>query len=52
MGYMGGKHRIAKDIVKILRTHRKLGQLYIEPFVGGGSVISLMDGEREASDSL
>ena len=50
MGYMGGKHRIAKDIVKILRTHRKLGQLYIEPFVGGGSVISLMDREREASD--
>ena len=50
MRYFGGKSRIAKDIVKYLKSIRQKDQLYIEPFVGGGWVMSLMDGKREAYD--
>lgn len=48
--YFGGKSRIGKDIVKVLKSLRKENQPYIEPFVGGGWVMSLMDGERYAYD--
>ncbi len=39
MQYMGGKVRIAKQILPIILEHRALGQWYVEPFVGGGNVI-------------
>lgn len=48
--YFGGKSRIAKPIAEYLKSIRKEGQSYIEPFVGGGWVIALMDGKREAYD--
>lgn len=50
MRYFGGKARIGKHIVEYLKSIRKEGQAYIEPFVGGGSIVSLMDGERYAYD--
>jgi DNA adenine methylase len=50
MRYFGGKSRIAKPIAEYLKSIRKEGQPYIEPFVGGGWVIALMDGERIACD--
>jgi DNA adenine methylase len=42
MKYMGGKSRIAKPIAAYLKTLRKPGQLYIEPFVGAASVLCEM----------
>lgn len=48
--YFGGKARIAKDIATYLKDIRKENQVYIEPFVGGGWVMSLMEGERQAYD--
>lgn len=50
MQYLGGKSRIAKKIAAYLRSVRKPGQLYIEPFVGGASVLVLMENPRQASD--
>lgn len=48
--YFGGKARIAKYIVEYLESVRKEGQIYIEPFVGGGWVLSQMSGERMGFD--
>src|SRR5699024_1863979 len=45
-----GKSRIAKPITEYLKSVRKEDQPYIEPFVGGGWVMTLMDGEREGYD--
>lgn len=42
MQYLGGKSRIAKRLAAYLETRRKAGQVYIEPFIGSGSVFSLM----------
>jgi len=48
--YFGGKARVAKYIVEYLNSIRKDDQPYIEPFVGGGWVMSLMNGNRYAYD--
>lgn len=48
--YMGGKSRVSKQIAEFLRSVRVDGQKYIEPFVGGASVLVNMNGERMASD--
>lgn len=50
MQYFGGKARIAKEIARVLEQYRKKDQLYIEPFVGAGWVLSQISGKREASD--
>lgn len=50
MRYFGGKSRIAKDIVEVLESYRKEGQAYLEPFVGGGWILSLMTGKRYGVD--
>lgn len=50
MRYLGGKFRIRKQVSSILKDFRKPGQPYVEPFVGGASILSMMDGERTASD--
>ncbi len=50
MRYLGGKARIAKKLTSFLQSWRKEGQPYAEPFVGGGSVLRLINGERFASD--
>ena len=54
MRYQGGKARIAKDIVEVIMTYRKFGQLYVEPFIGGANVFAAMNpeyGPKLGSDS-
>lgn len=50
MQYFGGKARIGKQIAEYLKSIRKDNQDYVEPFVGGGWVMSLMDGSRYGYD--
>ena len=50
MLYMGSKRRLAKHIVPIIKSLRKDGQTYVEPFVGGGSIIEKIKGNRIGSD--
>ena len=50
MQYMGSKRRLAKHIVTIIKSLRKDGQTYVEPFVGGGNLIEKIDGNRIGSD--
>jgi site-specific DNA-adenine methylase len=50
MQYLGGKSRLAKKIVAILENLRTPGQVYLEPFIGGGSVFSLMSDPKIGSD--
>lgn len=50
--YMGSKVRVWKDIVPLITADRKKGQLYFEPFVGGGNVICHVTGApRLGTDS-
>lgn len=49
MRYMGGKTRISKELAEFMESQRS-GEPYIEPFVGGASVLSKMSGVRYASD--
>lgn len=51
MKYMGSKARYAKYILPIILKDRKLGQWYVEPFVGGGNTFCLVDGNKVANDS-
>jgi len=48
---MGSKRRIAKDILRIVLKNRQKNQLFVEPFVGGCNITSLVTGPRLASDS-
>jgi len=50
MRYQGGKARLSPRIVRVLQGLRKPGQVYLEPFVGGGEVLAHMGGARIASD--
>ena len=50
MKYMGGKNRIAKDILPIILKDRKENQFYVEPFAGGCNVIDKVEGRRLAND--
>lgn len=50
MRYFGGKSRTCARIASYLNSIRRPGQLYVEPFVGAGWVLQLMDNPREASD--
>ena len=47
---MGGKNRIAKDILPIILKDRKENQFYVEPFAGGCNVIDKVEGRRLAND--
>ena len=40
MQYQGGKTRLAKDIAKLIREHGRGKTTYIEPFMGGASVLA------------
>ena len=46
MKYLGNKARIAKEILPIILKDRKVGQYYVEPFVGGANMIDKVDGNR------
>jgi len=50
MQYLGGKSKIRKQVAAFLESVRKPGQVYFEPFVGGGSVLQEIPGERIAAD--
>lgn len=50
MHYMGGKTRIAKEILPIILADRKEGQYFVEPFCGGCNVTANVSGNRIAND--
>jgi DNA adenine methylase len=50
MRYLGGKAKIAKQIVNFLETVKKPNQVFIEPFLGGCNILPLMGGERYGFD--
>ncbi|MDV7992090.1 DNA adenine methylase [Rhodococcus sp. IEGM 1374] len=51
MKYMGSKARHAKEILKIVLAQRSPTQTYVEPFMGGGNVIHLVNGPRIGNDT-
>ena len=50
MQYMGGKTRIAKEILPLILADRKEGQYFVEPFCGGCNVTDKVLGNRIAND--
>lgn len=51
MRYLGGKARLAKRIVPILKELRKPYQLFAEPFLGGCNILPHIDDPRIAGDA-
>lgn len=49
--YIGSKDRIKKEILPLILRDRKPNQFYVEPFVGGGNIISSVKNPRIGSDS-
>lgn len=50
MRYLGGKSRIAKEIIEVMSAEREEGMAWVEPFMGSGKVISLVNGRRIGAD--
>lgn len=50
MKYMGSKRRIAHKLKPILELHRKKGQTYVEPFIGGANMFECVDNPRIGAD--
>lgn len=50
MRYLGGKTRIAKEILPLILADRKEGQYFVEPFCGGCNVTANVSGNRIAND--
>ena len=50
MQYLGGKSRIAKQIIDIMSAERLEGMPWVEPFMGSGKVISKVKGRRIGAD--
>lgn len=50
MQYLGGKTRIAKEILPLILSDRKEGQYFVEPFCGGCNVTDKVLGNRIAND--
>ncbi len=50
MQYLGGKSRIAKEIVEVMSAEREEDMTWVEPFMGSGKVISLVNGRRIGAD--
>lgn len=46
MQYLGGKHKIAKQISGLLNHYREPGQPYWEPFIGAGHVAQHINNQR------
>lgn len=51
MIYLGGKTRIAKEILPLILADRKEGQYFVEPFCGGCNVTANVPGNRISNDS-
>ena len=47
---MGGKTRIAKEILPLILADRREGQYFVEPFCGGCNVTDKVSGNRIAND--
>jgi DNA adenine methylase len=52
MTYLGSKDKIHQFIINCINRYRKPGQVYIEPFMGSGAIISRMPGPRIGSDAM
>lgn len=50
MQYLGGKSKIRKQLASVIESFRVPGQMYFEPFVGGGWVLQEISGMRMAAD--
>jgi DNA adenine methylase len=50
MKYVGSKNKLAKELIPIINSYRKPGQVYVEPFVGGANIIDKLEGERIGND--
>lgn len=50
MKFVGSKARLVKYILPLMHSYRKEGQLWYEPFVGGGNMICCVGGDRIGSD--
>lgn len=50
MRYLGGKARISKPLVEFLNQNRSLNQIYVEPFLGAGSIFRKMKNPRIGCD--
>jgi len=51
MKYMGSKARHAKELLPIILAHRKPGQWYVEPFVGGANTLDKVSNPRMGADA-
>ena len=51
MQYFGGKSKIATQIASLIADLRSPEQLYVEPFIGGGSVFHLIPGPKIGNDA-
>ena len=50
MKYLGSKRLIAKHILPVMLSIRRPGQIWVEPFVGGGNMIERVTGPRIGAD--
>ncbi len=51
MKYMGSKKDVAQDILPLILSGRKEGQLYVEPFVGGANSFDKVENPRLGADN-
>ena len=51
MQYLGGKARLAKHLIPLIKKFRKPDSLYVEPFCGGCNILYQVPGKRIANDS-
>ena len=50
MQYLGGKSRIANQIISVMSAEREEDMTWVEPFMGSGKVISKVHGRRIGAD--
>ncbi len=52
MRYFGGKFKLAKEILEVVLKDARPGQVYVEPFVGGCSVVPHVTNRRRIAGDL
>lgn len=52
MRYIGGKSRLARSIAQVILSREASREYYVEPFVGGGSVLAHMAPEFTRTEAL